>query len=209
MSKQAPAIFTIGHSNHPIGRFIALLADAGVTAVADVRSAPVSRFSPQFNRKALSASLGEHGIAYTFLGDELGGRPQQPEMFTGGVADYEKMAATESFRDGLNRLIDGARRYRTAAMCSEADPLDCHRCLLVARAMTERGLPVAHILASGDTVTHAEIEARLLDLAHLSEAGLLLGSRDERLAEAYRARGRKIAYAPKVSAPRGGAARRD
>ncbi|HWM30990.1 MAG TPA: DUF488 domain-containing protein [Methyloceanibacter sp.] len=209
MSKQAPAIFTIGHSNHPIGRFIALLADAGVTAVADVRSAPVSRFSPQFNRKALSASLGEHGIAYTFLGEELGGRPQHPEMFMGGVADYEKMAATESFRDGLNRLIDGARRYRIAAMCSEADPLDCHRCLLVARAMTERGLGVAHILASGDTVTHAEIEARLLDLAHLSEAGLLLESRDERLAEAYRARGRKIAYAPKVSAPRGGAARRD
>ena len=209
MSKQAPAIFTIGHSNHPIGRFITLLADAGVTAVADVRSAPVSRFSPQFNRKDLSASLGEHGIAYTFLGDKLGGRPQQPEMFTGGVADYEKMAATESFRVGLNRLIDGARRYRTAAMCSEADPLHCHRCLLVARALTERSLPVAHILASGDTVTHAEIEARLLDLAHLSEAGLLLGSRDERLAEAYRARGRKIAYAPKFSAPRGGAARRD
>jgi hypothetical protein len=115
------------------------------------------------------------------------------------------MAATESFRDGLNRLIDGARRYRIAAMCSEADPLDCHRCLLVARALTERGMPVAHIIASGDTVTHAEIEARLLAMAHLSEAGLLLGSRDERLAEAYRTRGRKIAYAQKLSEHRGAA----
>jgi hypothetical protein len=73
LSKQASTILTIGHSNHPIGRFITRLADAGVTAVADVRSAPVSRFSPQFNKKALSASLGEHGIAYAFLGDELGG----------------------------------------------------------------------------------------------------------------------------------------
>ena len=209
MSKQAPAILTIGHSNHPIGRFIALLADAGVTAVADVRSAPVSRFSPQFNKKALSASLGEHGIAYVFLGKELGGRPQEPNPFTGGVADYEKMAERESFQDGLNRLIDGATRYRIAAMCSEADPLDCHRCLLVARALNERGLSVAHIVASGDTVTHAEIEARLLAMAHLPEADLLLGSRDERLAQAYRTRGRKIAYAQKLSAQRGGAARQD
>jgi uncharacterized protein (DUF488 family) len=195
LSKQAPAIFTIGHSNHPIGRFIALLADAGVTAVADVRSAPVSRFSPQFNRKALSASLGEHGIAYTFLGDKLGGRPQQPEMFTGGVADYEKMAATESFRVGLNRLIDGARRYRTAAMCSEADPLDCHRCLLIARALTSAGIDVGHILASGTVMPHHEAEERLLELANLAEAGLLLSSRDERLAEAYRSRFRRVAYA--------------
>jgi uncharacterized protein (DUF488 family) len=209
LSKQAPTILTIGHSNHPIGRFIALLAEAGVTAIADVRSAPVSRFSPQFNKKALSALLGEHGIAYVFLGKELGGRPQQLDLFTGGVADYEKMAARESFQDGLNRLIDGATRYRIAAMCSEADPIDCHRCLLVARALNERGLPVAHIVASGDTVTHAEIEARLLAMANLSEAGLLPGSREECLAEAYRTRGRKIAYAPKLSAPRGGAARPD
>ncbi|MGV1015208.1 MAG: DUF488 family protein [Methyloceanibacter sp.] len=198
MSKQASTIFTIGHSNHQIGRFIALLEAAEVTAVADVRSAPVSRFSPQFNKKALSASFGGHDIAYVFLGQELGGRPQQPELFTDGVADYEKMAATLSFQDGLKRLIDGAKQYRIAAMCSEADPLDCHRCLLVARALTEKGLAVSHILASGDLVTQAEIESRLLAMEHLAEDSLLLGTREGRLAEAYRARGRKIAYAARL-----------
>ncbi len=203
-------VLTIGHSRHPLDRFIALLQAAGVTAVADVRSAPVSRFSPHFNRSALTASLAERDIAYVFLGKELGGRPESPELYTDGVADYEKMAALPSFHAGVERLIAGARQYRIAAMCAEADPLDCHRCLLVGRVLSEAGLDVAHILASGEIITHAEVEDRLLDLASLTDAGLLLGSREDRLAEAYRARARKAAYAVrKAVSARGGTVRRD
>ena len=190
----ASAILTIGHSRHPLERFTALLEAAQVTTIADVRSAPVSRFSPQFNKAALAASLAARGIDYVFLGKELGGRPERAALYTQGVADYEKMAATPEFRAGLERLVELAKQHRVAAMCAEADPLDCHRCLLVGRALAERGSEVSHILPSGEVISHAHVEDRLLDLANLTEAGLLLRSRDERLAEAYRARSRKAAF---------------
>ena len=192
---RAHPILTIGHSRHPLERFIALLQEAQVTALTDVRSAPLSRFSPHFNRGALAASLAAQDIVYVFLGKELGGRPQQQSLFTAGVADYEKMAASPEFRVGLARLTEAAERHRVAVMCSEADPLNCHRCLLVGRALAGGGIDVGHILASGAVVTHAQAEDRLLDLENLAEAGLLLRSRDERLAEAHRSRCRRVAYA--------------
>jgi uncharacterized protein (DUF488 family) len=188
-------ILTIGHSRHPLERFLSLLDAARVTAIADVRSAPVSRFSPQFNKKALAASLADHGIDYVFLGEALGGRPERPELYTDGRADYQKMAASAEFRAGLARLIETAEQNRVAAMCSEADPLDCHRCLLVGPALAASGHPVAHILASGEIASQAEIEDRLLELEHLAGDDLLMRSRAERLAEAYRSRNRRAAYA--------------
>ena len=113
-----PSIFTIGHSRHPLQRFLALLQYARVTAVADIRSAPVSRFSPHFNRSALAASLGARNIFYVFLGKELGGRPEQPAMYTEGMADYEKMAASPDFHAGLARLMEAAEGRRMALMCA-------------------------------------------------------------------------------------------
>ena len=204
-------ILTIGHSRHSLPRFIALLETARTTSVADVRSAPVSRFSPHFNKRALAVSLDARGIAYVFLGNELGGRPQQQELFTGGVANYEKMAAAPSFQSGLDQLMLGAEDYRIAVMCSEADPLDCHRCLLVGRALAGAGVEVGHILASGAVMSHSEAEERLLHLADLAEPGLLLSSRAMRLAEAYRCRCSEVAYArpAEPSASRGGTRRRD
>ena len=191
----AQPILTIGHSRHSLERFLSLLDAAQVTAIADVRSAPASRFSPQFNKTALAASLAVRGIDYVFLGKELGGRPERPEMYTDGRADYEKMAASPEFRAGILRLMEMAERHRVAAMCSEADPLDCHRCLLVGRALAEAGHDVAHILASGEIAPQAEIEDRLLKLEHLADDVLLVRSRAERLAEAYRSRNRKAGYA--------------
>jgi uncharacterized protein (DUF488 family) len=190
----ARPILTIGHSRHSWERFTALLDGAGVEAIADIRSAPRSRFSPQFNKEAMAAALAARNVAYVFLGKELGGRPQSPALFTGGVADYEKMAATPEFRLGLERLIEAAARSNVAALCSEADPLECHRCLLVGRALAEQGADVRHILASGDVVTHDEVEDRLLSLEKLAEADLLAGSRAERLVQAYRSRSRKAGY---------------
>jgi uncharacterized protein (DUF488 family) len=206
-----PFVLTIGHSNHALAKFIALLHGAEVMAIADVRSAPVSRFAPHFNKDRLATSLAEQGIAYVFLGKELGGRPELPELFSDGVADYEKMAALPAFKTAIERLITGAESHRVAIMCAEVDPLDCHRCLLVGRALADSGVDVGHILSSGQVLTHAEIEDRLLDLAGLTNENLLAASRGERLAEAYRARARKATYAVRkapVSA-RGGRARRD
>jgi uncharacterized protein (DUF488 family) len=189
----ARPILTIGHSRHSWERFTALLDGAGVEAIADIRSTPRSRFSPHFNKDTMREALAARGVAYMFLGKELGGRPQSPALYTDGVADYEKMAASPEFRLGLDRLIEAAARRSVAAMCSEADPLECHRCLLVGRALAGQGADVRHILASGKIVTHAEVEDRLLSLENLAE-DLLASSREQRLAEAYRSRSRKAGY---------------
>jgi hypothetical protein len=154
-------LFTIGHSNHPIDRFVALLKGAGITAIADVRSQPFSRRYPWFSTDALRDRLGAEGIAYVPMGDALGGRPRDPGLLRDGVADYQAMAATPEFRAGIDRVIDGTRRFRMCLMCAEREPLDCHRCLLVAPAFAERGLRIGHVLADGSIVPHAELERRL------------------------------------------------
>ena len=99
-----------------------------------------------------------------------------------------------SFREGLERVVEGAGTHRIALMCAERDPLDCHRCLLVARALAGGGVSVGHILSDGAIAAHGEIEDRLLALAE-RRGGDLFATREERLAAAYRSRARKVAYA--------------
>src|SRR5262249_48596390 len=122
---------TIGHSNHPIQDFLDLLRRHGITAVADVRSTPYSRFNPQFRRAKLQASLAEVGIQYVFLGAELGARSQDPSCYDAdGRVSYARLAKTELFRSGIERLITGSSQYRISIMCAEREPLECHRTIL-------------------------------------------------------------------------------
>lgn len=187
-------ILTVGHSNHPWTSFLALLRRGNVTAIADVRSSPYSRRQPQFNREDLQDALRSESIAYVYLGNALGGRPVSSALYQDGVANYEAMARTEKFATGLNRVLEGAVKYKIALMCSEADPLNCHRCLLVGRALVERGVRVAHILGSGQILLHSDIEETLL--AGSGKTGDdFFAPRSERLAEAYRLHSRKVAYA--------------
>jgi uncharacterized protein (DUF488 family) len=184
-------ILTVGHSNHPIDSFLALLRGAGVTAIADVRSFPVSRHAPQFNKDALGASLGTHGISYRYLGDALGGRPRDHAFYCNGIVDYDKLAASPSFQAGLDAAIESAASDRLALLCTERDPLHCHRCLLVARRLAERGLEMGHLLASGEVASQRATEDRLLETEGLGGDDLF--SRASRLADAYRARRPRIA----------------
>ena len=189
-----PTIFSVGDSTHSYEHFLELLQGAGVTAIADVRTSPFSRHFPQFNQETLKDELRMDGIAYSFLGKELGGRPTGRQFYRDGVADYERMAKAPDFARGLERVVEGARKYRIALMCSEHDPLDCHRCLLVGRALAERGVAVTHILSDGTIVDQHDIEERLLVFAKQENTDMFF-SRDEQLAEAYRKRARKVAYA--------------
>jgi len=191
---EATEVLTVGHSTLPYERFLSLLRGAGVTAVADVRSTPYSRQFPHFSRDPLYEELRSDGISYVFLGKELGGRPSEEKFYCEGVADYEKMAQAPEFNAALDRVIEGAKQHRIALMCSERDPLDCHRCLLVGRALARRGVRVGHILSDGSVVRHEQIEDRLLELAGRTDDDLF-ATRSDRLAAAYRERARKVAFA--------------
>lgn len=184
-------ICTIGHSNHPIETFLDLLVDAGITAVADVRSVPYSRRHPQFRKDRLDASLKAVNIAYVFLGEELGARPKDRDYYVDGRADYEKIAASEAFQRGLVRVEEGAKHFRIALMCAEREPLDCHRMLLVSRHLMKRGMmKVRHILGDGAIEDGESTERRLVSLMGLADRDLFSVGADERQIrdEAYRRR---------------------
>lgn len=191
----APAdarLFTIGHSNHPLEAFLALLRVHRITAVGDVRSSPYSRFNPQYNRELLAASLRQAGLAYVFLGDDLGARRAEPECYEGGKARYERVAQLPRFRAGLDRVRRGTEAFRVALMCAEKDPLVCHRGVLICRHLREHG-PVYHIREDGSLEPHADAETRLLALCDLP-AQDLFRSRAELVEEAYTIQGERIAY---------------
>jgi uncharacterized protein (DUF488 family) len=186
-------IYTIGHSNHSIDRFIELLTLHAVRAAADVRSHPYSRFNPQFRRDALCAALAEAGIDYVFLGRELGARSEDPACYVDGKVDYERLAQTAPFHAGLARAAAEASTRRVALICAEKDPLTCHRMILVCRALADRGFAAQHIREDGRVESGGAALARLLDEVGLVD-GDLFRDRDERIAEAYRRRGEQIAY---------------
>ncbi|HEY1980880.1 MAG TPA: DUF488 domain-containing protein [Xanthobacteraceae bacterium] len=193
-------LFTIGHSNIPAERFLSMLRDAGVNAIADVRSTPFSRFFPWFSAKNLAPLLAQEGIFYLPYREPLGGRPRDPSLYCEGVADYDAMARQPEFAAGLERLRADAMRCRVCLMCAEREPLDCHRCLLVARALAARGLAIGHILHDGTIEPHLATEQRLLELDG-QPADLFTSGQGDRLAAAYRRRARAVAYRAK---PHGG-----
>src|SRR5262245_1344313 len=118
-------LYTIGHSTHSCSQFLDLLVQHRISAICDVRSAPYSRLHPQFNRESLQRELARHHIAYVFLGEELGARSSDPSCYEAGKVQYDRLAATDAFRQGIERVKQGIQRYRVALMCAEQDPLAC------------------------------------------------------------------------------------
>lgn len=186
-----PALFTVGHSNHPIERFIGLLTRHGIEVLADVRSTPFSRFNPQFNRGRLEASLKEAGIRYVFLGDELGARSKDPAHFEGGKVSYARLATSAPFKRGIEELLSLARSRHLAMMCAEREPLDCHRTLLVGREAERAGASITHILADGSLERNDATLERLAKQLKLPQDDLFQGDVDRR-EQAYEARGKQI-----------------
>jgi uncharacterized protein (DUF488 family) len=186
-------IYPIGHSTHSIQRFLELLLRHGITAVADVRSQPYSRQNPHFNREALTKSLRKAGVAYVFLGRELGARSEDPACYADGKVQYDRLARSPLFQEGLRRVIAGTKDHRIALMCAEHDPLGCHRCILIAREIERGAINVVHILCSGALETQTAALERLTSELGLREASLFQ-SRQQSVEEAYRIRGEQIAY---------------
>ncbi len=187
-------VFTIGHSTHPPKYSIDLLLEHGITALCDVRSSPYSRMNPQFNRDELEKVLPQQGIAYRFLGKELGARSDDPQCYDGGKVQYGRLAETDLFKHGLTRVRRGMKNgFRIALMCAEKEPLDCHRTILVARHLEALGIPVAHIHADGHIENHDAALTRLARIVNLPEQDMF-HSREELMADAYRRQEERIAY---------------
>jgi uncharacterized protein (DUF488 family) len=186
-------VFTIGHSTHTLERLIALLRLHGITAVGDVRSRPYSRTNPQFNRESLKNQLRTVGITYVFLGKELGARSEDASCYENGRVQYGRIALTDLFRQGLDRVQEGMKRYCLALMCAEKEPLECHRTILVARHLSARGVVVQHILASGRLESQTETLVRLMRQLDLPESDMFRSQEDVQ-SDAYRIQESRIAY---------------
>lgn len=156
--------FTIGHSNYPVDFFVGLLGRHDVNCLADIRSAPYSKYVPQFNKENIAAELKRRNILYVYLGDKLGGIYSDPQYLTAdGHTDYGKVRQRPEFREGIESVIRNIKKgLNLALMCAEKYPADCHRFRLVSPALTEQGVGVNHILESGDSVSHQDLEQETL-----------------------------------------------
>lgn len=158
-SDSRPTLFTIGHSNHSAEAFVALLQQNGIEVLVDTRSQPYSRFLAHFNRGQLDADLRQRGIKYLFMGDQLGGRPTGDEYYDEkGHVRYDRLSQSPEFLEGLARLQKGLTQFRVAIMCSEENPLECHRYLLIARVLRDRGVKVLHVRGNGSVQDDRDLE---------------------------------------------------
>ena len=155
-------IFTVGHSNHSPEDFLELLTRHGVEVVVDVRSSPYVRYSTHFNREPLEKYLRGRGLKYLFLGDILGGRPEGEEFYDSqGCVLYGRLAESGPFSAGIERLLRGVKVSRIALVCSEEDPSECHRRLLLGRVLRQRGVEVMHIRGDGRLQSERELADEL------------------------------------------------
>ena len=140
-------VYTVGHSNHPIEEFLKLLVKHNINCVCDVRSMPYSRFTEQYNRENIKEYLSEHNIKYLFFGEEFGARREEKGLLTDGMVDFEKVAKNEKFIKGINRIEKGLEKgYRIALMCTEKEPIECHRTILVSRNLYLKGMVILHTI---------------------------------------------------------------
>jgi uncharacterized protein (DUF488 family) len=159
-------VYTIGHSNYLTKYFLSLLKKHGITCVVDVRSVPFSKYTPQYNKDDLKKFLHENKVYYIFMGEELGARRSDKLLYSSdGTLDFEKVNKTSLFQSGIDRIKSGIEKgYNIAVMCTEKDPIECHRNILVARELYRQNIEIHNILESGKIETQEQIEERLLDL---------------------------------------------
>ncbi len=199
-------VFTIGHSNHSWEEFIKLLLRYRIDEVTDVRSSPYSRYAFHFNHDDLRQTLEDIGVNYVFLGGALGGRPADPSCYdANGQVKYDRVAETDAFDDGIRQVMRRADDCRIVLLCTEKEPLECHRTLLVAKALTERDVVVEHILSDGSLESYDAAIERLLSLFKLPKNGDMFRSKADTINDALMLQAKKVAYtAEKLPAGRDG-----
>jgi len=198
------SLFTIGHSTHTQEYFLGLLRQHNIDYVLDVRSSPFSRFASQFNKDVIEDYLKKNNIVYCPMGKFFGARPTDRTLYCAeGYLDFEKTRASELFKKGLDNVMLGlASGHNIALMCTEKDPFDCHRTIMVSRGFELNGVNVQHIHVDGHLETQDEINIRLLDNLEKKEnvdihqISLFEQPKSEKewLEDAYRLRNKEIGF---------------
>lgn len=193
-------LYTIGHSQHDLEYFISMLKKYGINHLLDVRSTPYSQFATNYNREHIKDVLRDAGIQYTFMGTYFGARPDDEKLYTKeGYLDFEKARKTGRFGAGVENVIKGIQiGNKISLMCTEKDPIACHRAIMVARTFYERGIDVQHIMADGGLQSHEMLQQRLLDLYFPDRYQFSLfedaKTDDECLMDAYQCHNAEIGY---------------
>ncbi|MCF0059828.1 DUF488 family protein [Dyadobacter sp. CY356] len=195
-------LFTVGHSSHPPDYFLELIKEYKITCLIDVRSVAASAYNPQYNKEPLAAFLHKNGIQYLHFAKEFGARHSDPELLdTDGKVDFEKVRNSDSFKDGVSRLIQGLDKgYTISLMCSEAEPLDCHRFSMISVALSNEGFEINHILKDKSLATNAQLENALfkkfykkLPVPTVFEPDVTI---QDQIKAAYRLKNQEIAFSP-------------
>lgn len=186
-------LFSIGHSQHELSFFLQLLQNNDVNYVLDVRSTPYSQFASSYNRENIKSFLINHGITYAYMGEYFGARPQDEKLYQpNGYLNFEEVAKSEKFKRAFESVEKGvAQGNRIAFMCTEKDPIECHRSILVTRAFFEAGYNIQHIMQNNSIQSQSDLENRLLDMHFPNRNQLSLFSENnlstrEYICEAYK-----------------------
>ena len=198
MKMEAPKtnpIHTVGHSDLSAESLVGMLKRQGIIQVIDVRSTPYSRHVPQFNRENIRATLERNSTGYTHMGDVLGGRPQDDRLYDrDGRANYGLIAQEKTFQDAIRQVEQMSENSQIALMCTEADPLRCHRTLLVSQELAGRGADIIHLMRDGQQENHQEAMEKLLAVWKLLRDGDAGMTRRQRIEEAVRNQAAEVAY---------------
>ena len=155
-------IYTIGYGSRSIAEFVEVLQQSEIAYLIDVRSIPYSRYKPEFSKKPLANEMEQHGIRYVYMGDLLGGKPDDETCYVNGMVDYKKVQNAEFYQRGIERLhIAFSQQQRVALMCSEEKPEHCHRCKLIGVTLTTEDLPVIHIDENSEQMTQEQVIERI------------------------------------------------
>jgi uncharacterized protein (DUF488 family) len=158
---EAQPIHTIGYGSRELDAFLDVLVEHGMAYLIDVRSRPYSRFRPEFTKQALEAHVDRRGLRYVYMGDTLGGRPDDRGCYTDDKVDYMKVRTCDFYVRGVARLVEASRKgHRVALMCSEGRPEQCHRGMLIGPTLVEAGIDVLHIGEEGQLLSQEQIELR-------------------------------------------------
>lgn len=197
-----PIIYTIGHSNHDINYFLEMLNKYEINCIIDIRSVPSSRFNPQYNQTNINRFLNENGVEYLHLPKEFGAWKSTPELLdSDGILDFEKVIESKSFKNGLEIIKNCiSKGLRISLMCSEHDPLSCHRFSLVSIGLENVGFNIMHILRDKSLMSNYDLKNTLLKKykRKLSQPNLFDNNItiEDQLKEALRLKNKEIGYSP-------------